>query len=281
MGFRGAGSWLRSKMGKPVVWVCGGQWGFGGASSGENRARTRRGEWLARQGFVSVAGGEAELFAEAVPWVCEGAGGALGQADEGGGECWADLAEYSTCGWRDGDNGEVVGGEKAEGGDHGGGPGGSGFFADEPCGVCGQGMGDEQVCVGGCGGDVVVGLAHGRADDFSADADGSPARMHHPAHDDGVGDEGGVGPDGVEGEAEGFYFFLVAGAGGDDGVVASGLQAEGEGYVGVEIAERPDRREDNALLADCFLFHLTRFVVWFRTAAISFWPWLRWRWIRV
>ena len=48
----------RGEMGKPVMTVCGGQSGCGSASSFENKARFRSGEWHSLKGFPSVARGK-------------------------------------------------------------------------------------------------------------------------------------------------------------------------------------------------------------------------------
>ena len=149
--------------------------------------------------------------------------------------------------WVHGQNGRVEGGKKRQRREDVAGPGDSGDFGDDGAGVV-EFAYEEQVGAGGgggCGGQVVVGLAEDWEEEFAEAAFGAFADVVDHLGEEGVfGVE--IGADGMEFEAQWDDFRLIERWDGHNGLVSAAFQLKGDGDERVDVAKGADVGEDDA-----------------------------------
>jgi hypothetical protein len=196
---------------------------------------------------IVLRGWEADLGSQAVDQLGPRASRPLEGATQWSPERRAEGAEAVRQFGKTGEQGRVVGREEAHRCNLCGGPRDSLLVGHEPGGECDP-VGDQEVRTTAQRRQrILVALTDGRQDQFPEDSDRAPPEIHEPPHHGGVGHEVRVGPESPEPEPRRLDLPAVALPGRQHGLVAPCLEAEGDGEVGVEVAERAERGEDDPL----------------------------------
>jgi hypothetical protein len=94
---------------------------------------------------------------------------------------------------------------------------------------------------------VGVRLSQGRIKHLAAETDQTQPKVHVPPHFFGIGNPGRIGSHRSKAEIESFDFRPVAFAGRQDRLMAAGFEAQRKREIGIQIAQRADRRSNNPL----------------------------------